>query len=74
MNNHTCRFVNNHQVVVLVDHLKRNILRFDRCIVMRTIKHECNNITRANLIIALDRFVVYMYKAGISCLLNTVTT
>ena len=66
-------FVDDHQLVVFVDHIERNILGLDGGIVVRAVEHQSNDISRTNLIITLDGFAVDMNKTRISRFLNAVT-
>ena len=74
MHHHTCRFVNHHQVVILINHFQWDILGFYRGIVMGPIKHQGDDIARTHLIVALYRFFVHMDKPCIGSLLDAVTT
>ena len=73
VNYQPCRFVDDHQLVVFVDHIKGNILRLDGRIVVRTVEHQSNDIACTHLIVTLDRFAIDMDKTGISRFLNAVT-
>ena len=66
------RFVDHHQLVVLVDHIQRNILRLYLRIVVRTVEHQRDDITRPNLVVALDGFAIDLNEPCIGGLLNTV--
>ena len=72
MNHHTCRFVNYHQLVILIDNIQRYFLWFDGCVVMRAVEHQGNDITWTNLVIALDGRSVYLYETCISCFLDSI--
>ena len=74
MHHHPCRLIDDHQLVVLIDHLQRNILRFDGGIIMRTVEHQGDDIARTYLIITFNRISVDMDKSGISGFLDSVTT
>ena len=72
VNHHTRRFVNYHQLVILIDYLQRNILGFYLRIVVGTIQHQCHHIVRTHLVIALDGFAVHLYKTCVGSFLNAV--
>ena len=66
------RLVDDHQLVILIDDIKWDILRLDGRIVVRTVQHQCNDITRAHLIVAFHRLVIDEDEACISSLLDTI--
>ena len=55
MHHHSRRLIDYHQVIVFIDHIQRDILRFDGRIVVWTVEHECDDISCTYLIITLDR-------------------
>ena len=73
MYHHPRRFVDHHQIIVFIHHLKWDILGLDGCIIVRTVEHQGDDIARANLIITLYRTTIYMDEARISRFLDTVT-
>ena len=73
MDNEAGGFVDNHQLVVLIDHIQRDVLGFDGGVIVRTVEHQRDNIAGTHLIVALDGTLVDVDKAGIGSLLDTVT-
>ena len=83
MHHQTCGFIDDHQVIVLINHIQRNFLRQDRCVIVWTVKHQCDDITWTNLIIALHGMSfspllavagrTHIDKAGIGSLLYPIT-
>ena len=73
MHHHPCWFVYNHQFGVFVDDVKRNIFRLYATVVLRTVEHKGYHVEGTHLIVALYRFLVYMYKARIGSSLYTVS-
>ena len=55
MDHHTCRLIDDHQIIVFIDHLKGDILWGDGRVVVRTVKHQGDDIARAHLIVTLHR-------------------
>ena len=74
MHHHACRFIDDHQVVIFIDHIQRDVLWFDRCIIVWTVKHQSNDIPRAYLIITFYWRTIYLNKTSFCCFLNPVTT
>ena len=74
MHDKTCRFVNDEQSIILVNNIKRQILRNDFPITLRMVKNKRNDVACLNLIIALDWLVVCSYASCLGCLLYAVTT
>ena len=72
MNHHASGLVHNHQVVVLVDDVERDIFCLDRAIVAWTVEHKCHHVAWPYLIVTLHWSVVHMHEAGIGSLLNAV--
>ena len=72
MHHHTCRLIDDHQLVVLIDHLQRDILGLDGGIIVRTVEHQGDDIARAYLIITFYRISIDMNESGISGLLDSV--
>ena len=72
MYHQSCRFVDDHQLVVLINHVEGNILGFDGCIVVWPVEHQRDDIARAHLIVAFHRLAVDMYESGVGSFLNTV--
>ena len=73
MHHHACRFVDDHQLVVLIDHVEWNLLWLDGGVEMGTVEHQRDDVARSHLVVALHRFLVYMHKTGIGCLLDAVS-
>ena len=69
----SCRLVDDHQLVVLIDHIQGDVLRFNGRIIVRTVKHQCDDVTRAYLIVAFDGGAVYLDEASIGGFLDAVT-
>ena len=74
VHNHSCRFVNDHQIVVFINDIKWNILWFDGCIIMRTVEHQCDHIAWTNFVVTFNRTIIHMDKTCIGSLLDTITT
>ena len=72
MDNHPGRLVDDHQLVVFIDHVEGDVLGFNGCIVVRTVKHQRDDISRAHLIVALDGLSVDLYEAGVCRFLDAV--
>ena len=72
MNNQTGRFIDNHQVIVFVYNVQRDIFRDNVVLVARTIHHDSQHIKRFYLIAAFYRFPVCHHKACICSCLNAV--
>ena len=73
MHNHAGRLVDHHQLVILIDNLQRDILRFDGGVIMRAVEHQSNHIARAYLIITLYRISIHMNETRIGGFLDSVT-
>ena len=73
MHHHTRRFVDDHQVTILIHNVQWDILRRDFVLIMRAIQHHLNHIVRFHLIGTLHRLAVRHDETGICRLLNTVT-
>ena len=74
MHNKPRRLIDNHQNIVFIDNIQRNILCFYRIIMLRTVEHQGDNILWTHLIITLYWHIVHMNITSIGSLLNTVTT
>ena len=72
MHHHACRFVDNHQIVVFIDDVKRNILRHDAGVVLRMVEHERDDISRPHLVVALDSLSRHADAPSVGSSLNTV--
>ena len=68
-----CRFVDHHELVVLIHHIQRDVLWFNGGIIVRTVEHQRDDVTRAHLIVALDWGPVNLDEARIGSFLDTVT-
>ena len=55
MHHHSRWFVDYHQVIVFIDYFQGDVLRLDSRIVVRTVEHQCDNVSRAYLIITFNR-------------------
>ena len=73
MHHHARRLIDDHQLIVFIDHVQGNILRFDGGIIMRPVEHQGDDIARAYLIITFDRIAVDVNKTGIGGFLDSVT-
>ena len=80
MHDHACRLVDDHELIIFIDDVKGNILWLDGGIIVRTVKHQRDDIARSHLVIALHRTAVistsespYPDIACIGSLLNTVS-
>ena len=68
----SCGFINHHQLVVFIDDIQWNILRFNSRIIVWTVKHQRDDIARTNLIVTLDRCAVDLDESGIGSFLDAV--
>ena len=68
----SCRFVDDHQLVVLIDNVEGDVFRFYGGVVVRTVQHQGDNVAGTNLIVTLDRVAVDLYKSGIGSFLYAV--
>ena len=66
-------FIDDHELVVLIYHIKRNVFGLNSCIVVRTIHHERHHIAWANLVVTFDGTVVDVDEASLRCFLYAVT-
>ena len=73
MYHHAGLLVDNHESVVFIDDIKRNIFCNDTCVVLRTVEHQRDNISRAYLVVALYGLIIHVNEARIGCLLDAVT-
>ena len=72
MHDHSGRLVDDHQRVVFIDDVERNVLGLDGGIVARTVEHQRDDVARTNLVIAFHRSIVDMDEARIGSLLDAV--
>ncbi len=66
------RLVDDHQLIVLVNHIKRNVLRFNLGVIVGTVEHQGDDVAGTYLIVALDSLAVDLDETGIGSLLDTV--
>ena len=66
------RFVDYHQIVVLIDYIQWNIFGNDIIIITWTVHHHRQHVARLYFITAFHRFAVRHDKTGVGSLLNTV--
>ena len=69
-----CRFIDNHECLVLIDDVERDSFGGDGRIVVWTVEHEADHITGAYLVVALHRLVVDMHKSCVGSFLYAVAT
>ena len=82
MDHHACGLVDDHEIIVLIDHLEGDILGSDGRVVVRTVEHQGDDIARTHFIVALHRpgtaslFDILgrtdMDETCVGCLLDTV--
>ena len=72
MNHHTRLLIYNHEIIILVHHIERDVFRIYGSIVFRTREHQRHHITRTNLVVALHRLVIHMNIASLGSSLNAV--
>ena len=65
-------FVDDHQVLILIDDIKGDILGDDVVVVSRTIHHHGNHFARLHLVAALHRLSVGHHIAHVGCPLDAV--
>ena len=68
----SCRFVDNHQLVVLVDHVEGDVLGLNRGVEVWTVEPQGDDVARAHLVVALHGTVAYEDEARLGRLLDTV--
>ena len=73
MNDHPCRLINHHQIVIFIHHLNGDILRLDGKVDGLMVKQHLHDIQRFDLIIGFYRFSIYPEMTGIGCSLNAVS-
>ena len=82
MDYHACGLVDDHDFIVLIDHLEWDILWSDGRVVVRTVEHQGDDIARTHLVVTLHRpgtaslFDILgrtdMDETCVGCLLDTV--
>ena len=72
VNYQACRLVDDHQLVVFIDHVQRDVLWLDGRIVVRAVKHQRDDVACAYLIVTLDGFPIDVYEACICSFLDAV--
>ena len=72
MDNHSCWLVDHHKVCVFIYYVEGYVFRFDGSLESRPVEHQCYDVTRSHLVVALHRFVVYMHISRVGSLLDTV--
>ena len=72
MHHHACRFINDHQLIILINHIQWNILRLYCRVIVWPVQHQRDDIASSHLVIALHRPVVDMHETGICRLLDAV--
>ena len=63
MYNHAGRFVDDHELVVLVDNVEWDVFRLNGVVVARTVHHQRHHVERPYLVVALHRAVVHVDEA-----------
>ena len=53
MHHEASRLVDDHQLVVFVNHIEGNVLRFDATVKFRAIEHQSHHVIRLNAVVAL---------------------
>ena len=66
------RLVDNHQLVILIDHVQGDVLWFYRRVIVRTVEHQRDDVARTYLVVALDGCSVYLDETSIGSFLDTV--
>ena len=74
MNHHAGRLVDHQQLVVLIYHIQRYLLRDNLPVAFGTVQYQRDDIIGLDLVVALDGLVVYTDAAGLCSLLDAVST
>ena len=64
--------VHHHQVGILVHHGQRYVFGLDSGVVAGPVEHQRHHVSGSHPVVALHRFVVYVYKSGVGGLLDAV--
>ena len=72
MDHHPRRLVDDHQVLVFVGHLQRDVLRHDLPVPFRMVQHQRHHVARLHPVVALDGLLIHPYAASLSSLLYAV--
>ena len=72
MYHHSGRLVYHHEFAVLIYDVQGYVLWLDGSLESWTVEHQCDDVPRANLMVAFHRFVVDMHISSICRFLNTV--
>ena len=67
-----CRFIDYHQVLVLIHYIQGNIFGNNLVLIAGTVHHHRYHIQRLHLVTALHRFAVRHHKSGVGSFLYTV--
>ena len=74
MNDESGGFVDNHEVVVFINDIKRDILRRDGKVMRLMVEHHLNDIPGFDAIVRGNRRTVHPYIPGIGGRLDPITT
>ena len=72
MYHHAGGLVDDHQLVVLIHNIKRNILGHNGVVVGRTVEHHRHHVERLDTVVTLHGTSAHMNKTGPRRLLNAV--
>src|SRR5574344_201136 len=72
MDHHACRFVNDHQVLILIHDIQRNLLWRNLILIMRAVQHHLNYIVRLHLVRPLHRLSIRHDKTCVCSTLNPI--
>ena len=72
MHHHARRLVDDHQLVVLIHDVKRNVLRHDARVVLRLVEHQGDYVLGAHLVVALYRRAIDVDGSSVGGLLYAV--
>ena len=72
MHHHARRLVDDHQLVVLIHDVKRNVLRHDARVVLRLVEHQGNHVLGTYLVVALYRRAIDVDGSSVGGLLYAV--
>ena len=73
MNHHSRRFVDNHQLVVLVYDVEWYVFRLNDVVVSRSVHHQRHHVERPHLVVALHRSFVHVYESSFGGFLYAVS-
>ena len=72
VHHHAGGLVDDHQRIVFIDDVERNVLGLDGGVVARAVEHERDDVARAHLVVALHGALVHVDEARVGSLLDAV--